>query len=232
MNKDKILLVDSWKNELLTEFSMPYMESLKAFIKKEKRQGKTIFPPSQQWFAAMNYTPLEKVRVVVIGQDPYHGQNQAHGLCFSVPSGIKRPPSLGNIIKEIKADLGIESKAIPPNYGNLSSWAEQGVLLLNAVLTVESGRAGSHQGRGWETFTDSIVMLLNKNFEKLVFLLWGGYAQRKGEHIDRNKHLVLQSTHPSPLSAHRGFMGCKHFSKCNKYLLENKQLPIDWAQIQ
>lgn len=221
---DKIQLEPSWKQRLLPEFSKPYMHSLREFLKQEVKAKKTIFPRGPEYFAAMNYTPFEKVKVVIIGQDPYHGLNQAHGLCFSVKPGVEIPPSLQNIYKEMKTDLGITQ----PKHGYLEAWAEQGVLLLNATLTVESGKAGSHQKKGWEQFTDAVIDHLNREREGLVFVLWGAYAQKKGEFIDRKKHMVLAGPHPSPLSAHRGFFGCRHFSKINEYLKTQGKTPIDW----
>lgn len=201
------------------------MQALRAFLQAEKKQGKQIYPPGELIFNALNTTPFDRVKVVILGQDPYHGPGQAHGLSFSVMPGVPAPPSLQNIFKELEADLGIARAS----HGCLQSWAEQGVLLLNAVLTVEKFKAASHQGKGWERFTDRIVAELNKKREQLVFLLWGSYAQKKGQIIDRDRHLVLQSTHPSPLSAHRGFLGCRHFSQANAYLEKQGLEPIDWA---
>ena len=206
------------------EFSAPYMKTLREFLVAEKQQGKTIYPPGSLWFEAFNRTAFDKVRVVILGQDPYHGPGQAHGLCFSVLPGVKVPPSLMNIYKELHTDLGL----IMPGSGDLNSWSDQGVLLLNATLTVEAHKAGSHQNRGWEQFTDAAIEALNTEAEGLVFLLWGSYAQKKGMQIDQNKHLVLQAPHPSPLSAHRGFLGCKHFSKANQYLSSRGKPEIDW----
>lgn len=220
----EIKLEDSWKRELAPEFSAEYMSELRKFLLQQKMAGKRVFPPGEEIFSALNYTSLEKTRVVILGQDPYHGPGQAHGLCFSVKPGVAIPPSLLNIYKELQADLGIR----PPSHGCLSSWAKQGVLLLNAVLTVEAHKAASHQGKGWERFTDSIINVLNTQKQGLVFLLWGSYAQKKGAMIDRQKHLVLQSPHPSPLSASRGFFGNKHFSKTNAYLEEQGFKAIDW----
>lgn len=200
------------------------MQQLREFLLREKAAKKIIFPRGSEFFAALNHTPFEKVKVVILGQDPYHGVNQAHGLCFSVRPGVDVPPSLRNIYAEIKRDLGIE----PPDHGYLEEWARQGVLLLNATLSVEAGRAGSHQNKGWEQFTDSIIDRLNREREHLVFVLWGSYAQRKGAFIDRKRHLVLTAPHPSPLSAHRGFLGCGHFSKINEYLRSTGQSQIDW----
>jgi len=218
----------SWQAVIGEEFNKPYMQNLRAFLTEEKAAGKTIFPPSPLIFNAFNHTPFEKVRVVIIGQDPYHGldkgQPQAHGLSFSVPEGIALPPSLQNIFKEIEADLNINMG----KKGDLTPWANQGVLLLNATLTVEMANAGSHQKRGWETFTDAAIAALNQHRESLVFVLWGSYAQKKGEIIDAKKHLVLKSPHPSPLSAHRGFFGNHQFSTINEYLMHCGQARIDW----
>jgi uracil-DNA glycosylase len=220
-----IQLHESWLSRLEDQFEAPYMKKLREFLITRKRHQAVIYPPGAQIFNAMNSTPFEQARVVILGQDPYHGPGQAHGLCFSVQHDVKIPPSLANIYREVEADLGIA----PPQHGYLQSWAEQGVLLLNAVLTVERGQAGSHQGKGWETFTDAIVQLLNDQREHLVFMLWGSYAAKKGSVIDRRKHLVLKAPHPSPLSAHRGFLGCRHFSSANDYLLQHQQQPIDWS---
>ena len=220
----KIQLEPSWKSRLLPEFEKDYMKSLSLFLREERSRKKVIFPRGSEFFAAMNHTPFEDVKVVIIGQDPYHGLNQAHGLCFSVRRGVDIPPSLQNIFKEMKADLGIE----PARHGNLEAWAKQGVLLLNATLSVESGKAGSHQKKGWEQFTDAAINHLNRERSGLVFVLWGSYAQKKGEFIDREKHLVLAGPHPSPLSAHRGFFGCRHFSKINEYLKTQGKDPINW----
>ena len=218
----------SWQAMIGAELNKPYMQSLRDFLKQEKAAGKTIYPPSPLIFNAFNQTPFNKVRVVIIGQDPYHGDDkgkaQAHGLSFSVPQGVKLPPSLRNIFKEIEADLDIKMSI----EGDLTPWAKQGVLLLNATLTVEMANAGSHQKRGWETFTDAAITALNKHREGLVFVLWGSYAQKKGEIIDTNKHLVLTSPHPSPLSAHRGFFGNHQFSKINAYLTKRGETTIDW----
>jgi uracil-DNA glycosylase len=217
-------LEPSWLAELRQEFEQPYMKSLREFLVAEKRAGKTIYPASANWFNAFRCAPFASVEVVILGQDPYHGPGQAHGLCFSVPRGVEPPPSLRNIFLELERDLGIA----PPAHGCLESWATQGVLLLNSVLTVERGRPASHQGRGWEQFTDRVVQVLNERRERLVFLLWGSYAERKGRIIDRERHLVLSSPHPSPLSAHRGFIGNGHFSAANRYLAEHGKRPIDW----
>jgi len=214
----------SWLEHLQPEFDKPYMGNLRAFLLEEKRWGKVIYPSSKNWFAALNTTRLPDTRVVILGQDPYHGPGQAHGLCFSVQPGVAVPPSLQNIYRELAADLGLQ----PPTHGYLQAWAEQGVLLLNATLTVESGLAASHQGKGWESFTDAVVELLNRERDHLVFLLWGASAQRKGAAIDRQRHLVLTAPHPSPLSAHRGFLGCRHFSAANAYLAQHGIRPINW----
>lgn len=220
----EVRLHASWKAVLADEFSKDYMLALKAFLLKRKQSGCVIYPPGPQIFNALDCTPFNAVKVVILGQDPYHGPGQAHGLCFSVQPGVATPPSLQNIYKEMEKDLGIKQ----PPHGCLLSWAEQGVLLLNSVLTVEAAQAGSHQGKGWEMFTDQIISALNQQREHLVFLLWGSYAQKKGAFIDRNKHLVLESPHPSPLSAHRGFFGNRHFSTANSYLIENGLSPINW----
>jgi uracil-DNA glycosylase len=222
--KREILLEDSWLRWLQPEFEQEYMQHLRTFLLREKQAGKQIFPPSKLIFNALNSTPFEQVKVVILGQDPYHNPGQAHGLCFSVLPGVAPPPSLLNIYKELQRDAGF----IPPRHGCLAHWAEQGVLLLNAVLTVEAFKAGSHQGKGWERFTDRIVSTLNEHQDNLVFMLWGSYAQKKGDHINRDKHLVLQSAHPSPLSAHRGFLGNGHFSRTNKWLEEHGKSAIDW----
>ena len=220
-----VQLHPSWLQQIGDQFDQPYMKSLKQFLQQEKSAGKVIYPDAQQWLAAFNTTPFDQVKVVILGQDPYHGPGQAHGLCFSVQPGVRTPPSLINIYKEIEADLGIA----PPRHGYLNHWAEQGVLLLNATLTVEQANAGAHQGKGWEQFTDAAIAALNEHREGLVFLLWGSYAQRKGALIDTQKHRVLKAPHPSPLSAHRGFLGCKHFSQTNAYLQQRGLNPIDWA---
>ena len=220
-----IELDPSWLVHLEAEFNAPYMQQLRAFLQQEKQQGQVVFPPGPLMFNALNTTPFNAVKVVILGQDPYHGPGQAHGLSFSVPDGVPPPPSLMNMFKEINTDIGLP---ISKN-GNLTQWAQQGVLLLNATLSVRAGQAGSHQGRGWEQFTDKIIDLLNHKREDLVFLLWGSYAQQKGKLIDTHKHLVLKAPHPSPLSSHRGFFGCKHFSQANRWL-QSKGLPIiDWA---
>ncbi len=221
----EIRLEPSWKTRLAGEFDLPYMQALRQFLLQRKRQGAEIFPPGKEIFNALDSTPFDQVKVVVLGQDPYHGPGQAHGLCFSVQDGVAIPPSLLNIYKEITEDIGVQ---LPAN-GNLQHWAEQGVLLLNAVLTVERGQAAAHQGKGWEQFTDRIVSELNGHREGLVFMLWGSYAMKKGAHIDRGHHLVLTAPHPSPLSAHRGFFGCRHFSKANAWLQQHGQTPVHWA---
>ncbi|MGB8314602.1 MAG: uracil-DNA glycosylase [Aestuariivirga sp.] len=217
-------LHDSWKAPLTPEFGAPYMTALKDFLVAERDKGKRIFPKGSEWFHALDVTPLEKVRVVILGQDPYHGEGQAHGLCFSVKPGVRPPPSLINIYKELQSDLGIA----PPTHGNLETWAKQGVLLLNAVLTVEAGLAASHQGKGWERFTDAVIRLVNDQPRPVVFILWGAYAQKKAAFVDRTRHLVLISAHPSPLSAHNGFFGSRPFSKANAFLVAQGQDPIDW----
>jgi uracil-DNA glycosylase len=224
MDVSQIKLEPSWIQRLGDEFAQDYMTSLRQFLAAEFAAGKTIYPKGAEFFTALNLTPFEKVKVVIIGQDPYHGPGQAHGLSFSVKPGISAPPSLVNIFKELKNDLGLA----PPSHGYLKSWAEQGVLLLNAVLTVEMNRAASHQGRGWERFTDRIVKELNDKREHLVFMLWGSYAQKKCDFVDTRKHLVLRAPHPSPLSAHRGFLGCGHFSMANRYLEQHGLATIDW----
>jgi uracil-DNA glycosylase len=220
-------LIDAWQQQVGEQFAMPYMAELKAFLQAEKQAGKTIFPAGGDIFNSLNRTPFEQVKVVIIGQDPYHGPGQAHGFSFSVLPGVKIPPSLRNIYKELQQDTGLQ----PPSHGCLTSWADQGVLLLNAVLTVEQSNAGAHQGKGWETFTDAVIKVLNEKRERLVFMLWGSYAHKKGKFLDTDRHLVLKSVHPSPLSAHRGFLGCGHFSQCNTYLSDTNQLPINWASV-
>jgi len=221
---DRVKLDPSWKAHVGAWFDRPEMTALGEFLRAAKRDGKVIYPAGAHIFAALDATPFDAVKVVILGQDPYHGPNQAHGLCFSVMPGVATPPSLDNIFAEIERDLGIAR----PDHGYLMSWARQGVLLLNAVLTVERGLAGSHQGKGWEGFTDACVDALNRDREHLVFLLWGSYAQAKGKLIDRRRHLVLKAPHPSPLSAYRGFIGSGHFSRANDYLREHGQTPIDW----
>lgn len=223
--EQNIKLESSWLKELEEEFHKDYMKNLKQFLLQEKQAGKEIYPPGDAIFQALNSTPLDKVKVVILGQDPYHGPGQAHGLCFSVQPGVPVPPSLQNIYKEIQADLGIS----PPSHGYLVPWAEQGVLLLNAVLTVEKHLAASHRSKGWELFTDRVIEVINRKKEEVVFLLWGSYAQKKGAVIDRQRHLVLEAPHPSPLSAHRGFLGCRHFSKTNHYLEQHGLEGINWS---
>lgn len=220
-----IALHESWKAPLLPEFEADYMARLEAFLLGEKAAGKQIFPNSEEWFRALELTPLEKVRVVILGQDPYHGPGQAHGLCFSVQPGVRPPPSLVNIYKELQTDLGISR----PHHGFLEHWATQGVLLLNSVLTVEMTKAASHRGKGWEKFTDAVIRLVNAKTDPVVFMLWGNYAQKKADFVDSARHLVLKAAHPSPLSAHNGFLGCRHFSQCNAFLESKGLPPIDWA---
>ena len=220
-----VKIEDGWNQQLKEEFEKPYFGKLIEFVKNEYKT-KSIYPPGNLIFSAFDSCPFEKTKVVILGQDPYHGPGQAHGLCFSVPEGVMVPPSLLNIYKELKND----SDPHQPSSGNLESWASQGVLLLNATLTVQAHQAGSHQGRGWEEFTDAAIRKLSEEKEGLVFILWGSYAQKKGAVIDRNKHLVLSSPHPSPLSAHRGFFGCKHFSKANTYLSKKGETPIYWVE--
>jgi uracil-DNA glycosylase len=224
-NKREIRLDPSWKKRLENEFAQPYMASLRQFLLERKSKGAVIYPPGDLIFNAMNSTPFKTVKVVIFGQDPYHGPGQAHGLCFSVQDGVAIPPSLLNIYKELETDLDTSR----PVSGNLQKWADQGVLLLNSVLTVERGQAGAHQGKGWERFTDHIVSELNDSRDGLVFMLWGSYAMKKGAMIDRNRHLVLTAPHPSPLSAHRGFFGCRHFSSANAWLEEQGGVSINWA---
>ncbi len=218
-------LHESWRTPLTPEFESDYMGQLRAFLIAEKTSGKRIFPKGSEWFRALDLTPLNRVRVVILGQDPYHGEGQAHGLCFSVKPGVRPPPSLVNIYKELGRDLGIAR----PQHGFLESWARQGVLLLNSVLTVEMAQAASHQGKGWERFTDAIIRLVNARAEPVVFLLWGAYAQKKAAFVDPSRHLVLKAAHPSPLSAHNGFLGCRHFSQANAFLEGNGLAPINWA---
>lgn len=220
-----VRLHPSWLEPLRGEFADPYMASLKQFLLAQKAAGKRIFPAGSEWFRALDLTPLDQVRVVILGQDPYHGDGQAHGLCFSVKPGTRIPPSLVNIYKELQTDLGIA----PARHGFLEHWARQGVLLLNAVLTVEMGQAASHQGRGWERFTDAVVRIVNARAEPVVFLLWGNHAQKKAACVDGGRHLVLKAPHPSPLSAHNGFFGCRHFSQANDFLQSAGREPIDWC---
>ena len=220
----KIELESSWKEKLIDEFNKEYMHSLRDFLKKEKSERKVIFPPGRKIFSALNLTSFKNVKVVILGQDPYHGPNQAHGLSFSVEHGIRPPPSLNNIFKELASDLDIEK----PNHGNLEKWGKQGVLLLNSILTVEKSKPGSHENKGWEVFTDRILFLLNSSKNNLVFILWGKKAQEKGHFIDSDRHMIIKSTHPSPYSANNGFLGSKPFSRTNQYLKKNNIKEIDW----
>jgi uracil-DNA glycosylase len=220
----EVRLEESWKQALAGEFASPYMAALREFLLEEKRRGKTIFPRGSEYFRALDLTPLGQVKVVILGQDPYHGDGQAHGLCFSVRPGVRIPPSLVNIYKELQDDLGIP----PARHGYLEHWARQGVLLLNSVLTVERSLAASHQGKGWERFTDAVIARVNEQERPAVFMLWGSYAQRKAAFVDSRRHLVLKAPHPSPLSAHNGFFGSRHFSRANQFLLSNGLDPIDW----
>jgi len=222
---DRIKLEPSWKARVGDYLKRDEMQALSGFLRERRTKGARLYPPGPQIFAAFDATPFDAVKVVILGQDPYHGPGQAHGLCFSVLPGVPVPPSLDNIFKEIQRDLGIAR----PDHGYLMPWARRGVLLLNAVLTVEEGRAGAHQNKGWEGFTDHVVDILNREREGLVFLLWGSYAQAKGKVIDPRRHRVLKAPHPSPLSAHRGFLGCGHFSATNQYLTQRGQTPIDWS---
>jgi len=214
----------TWADVLAGEREQQYFRELLEFVEGERRAGKTIYPKNSEIFNSLHCTPFDSVKVVILGQDPYHGPNQAHGLCFSVRPPTAAPPSLVNIFQELESDVGVKR----PGHGCLESWAKQGVLLLNAVLTVEEGNPGSHALRGWERFTDRVVKEINERREHVVFMLWGAYAQKKGAHVDRTKHLVLEAPHPSPLSAHRGFLGCKHFSQSNAYLGQQGLTPIDW----
>ncbi len=225
MTDDRVKLEPSWKARVGDYLGRPDMQALGDFLRSEKQAGKVIYPPGPEIFAAFDHTPFDAVRVVILGQDPYHGPNQAHGLCFSVRPGVQTPPSLQNIFKEIQRDLGFKA----PDHGCLTPWADRGVLLLNATLTVQQGLAGSHQGKGWEGFTDAAIDVLNREREGLVFMLWGSYAQKKGQLIDGQRHCILRSVHPSPLSAHRGFIGCGHFSAANQYLEGRGVAPIDWS---
>jgi len=220
----EVKIGETWKAPLSAEFTSPYMGALKAFLVEQKAQGRRIFPRGSEYFRALDLTPLDDVRVVILGQDPYHGEGQAHGLCFSVRPGVRIPPSLVNIYKELQDDLGIP----PARHGFLEHWARQGVLLLNSVLTVEMGRAASHQGQGWERFTDAVIRAVNEQEKPVVFILWGSYAQRKAAFVDRSRHLVLRSPHPSPLSAHNGFFGSRPFSKANDFLEKHGRGRIDW----
>jgi uracil-DNA glycosylase len=225
VNADRVRLEPSWKARVGDWFQRDDMQALSDFLRERRGKGARIYPPMAQVFAAFEATPFDQVEVVILGQDPYHGPGQAHGLCFSVLPGVPVPPSLQNMFKEIQRDLGIA----PPDHGYLMPWARRGVLLLNAVLTVEEGRPGAHQGRGWEGFTDHVVEVLDREREGLVFMLWGSYAQKKGAIVDPRRHRVLRTTHPSPLSAHRGFLGCGHFSAANAYLTRRGAHPIDWT---
>lgn len=227
MTDNPIKLEPSWMKVIGKEFDQPYMGKLRAFLQQEKASGQIVYPKGSEIFNALNTTAFDDVRVVILGQDPYHGEGQAHGLCFSVRRGVAIPPSLINIYKEIESEYGVKM----PRQGDLTAWARQGVLLLNATLTVRQAQAGSHQNKGWEEFTDAIIRAINTSRENIVFMLWGSYAQKKGAFIDRNKHLVLQAPHPSPLSAHRGFLGCGHFKKANDYLLQNGRTAIDWTNL-
>ena len=222
---DRVKLEDSWKTALRDEFEQPYMRELGDFLRREKASGKVIYPPGPLIFNALNSTPLEQVRVVILGQDPYHGSGQAHGLCFSVQPGVAPPPSLQNIFKELKRDLNLEI----PGHGYLQHWADQGVLMLNTSLTVEQGMAGSHAKMGWQRLTDRIIELVSERRSSVVFMLWGAHAQSKAKLIDPTKHLLLKSVHPSPLSAHRGFIGNGHFSRANQFLKQQGLAPIDWT---
>ncbi|TWI58720.1 uracil-DNA glycosylase [Pseudomonas duriflava] len=224
-SEDRIKLEAGWKAALRDEFEQPYMKQLGDFLRQEKAAGKVIYPPGPMIFNALNSTPLGQVKVVILGQDPYHGPGQAHGLCFSVQPGVPAPPSLQNIFKELKRDLNLPI----PDHGYLQYWAEQGVLLLNTSLTVEQGKAGSHANTGWQRFTDRVIQIVSEQRNHLVFLLWGAHAQSKEKLIDTQKHLILRSPHPSPLSAHRGFLGNGHFSRTNKFLEQSGLEPIDWA---
>lgn len=222
---NQVQIAESWKEQLQHEFDQPYFSALRLFLREQKSAGKIIYPPGSQIFAAFDYTSFNDVRVVIIGQDPYHGQGQAHGLCFSVNKGIAVPPSLQNIYKELQTDIpGFQV----PRHGDLTHWAKQGVLLLNATLTVEKDKAGSHQGKGWETFTDAVIKQVSSQKEHVVFLLWGRFAQGKTPLIDASRHLILSAAHPSPFSAYNGFFGCKHFSQTNAYLTAHGLTPVNW----
>lgn len=218
-------LPQDWQTPLRAALATPETLALQGFLDAELAAGKTIFPPQGAWFRALELTPLDKLRVVILGQDPYHGPGQAHGLCFSVPPGVRPPPSLTNIYKELGRDLSLPR----PPHGFLEHWARQGVLLLNSVLTVEMAKAASHSKKGWEPFTDAIIARVNDKAEPVVFMLWGAYAHKKAANVDGRRHLVLKAAHPSPLSAHTGFLGCKHFSQCNAFLVSNGVPPIDWT---
>ncbi|HEV7435689.1 MAG TPA: uracil-DNA glycosylase [Pseudorhizobium sp.] len=221
---EEVKLEESWKQALAPEFSNSYMSELRGFLLSEKQAGKRIFPKGAEYFRALDLTPIDQVKVVILGQDPYHGHGQAHGLCFSVRPNIRIPPSLVNIYKELQTDLGIP----PAKHGFLEHWARQGVLLLNSVLTVEEGRAASHQGKGWERFTDAVIRVVNERCDGVVFMLWGSYAQKKAAFVDTGRHLVLRSPHPSPLSAHNGFFGSRHFSQANDFLVSRGRTAIAW----
>lgn len=218
------VIEERWKSVLMDQFQSPYFRTLKEFLVEEKKKY-TLYPPGRHIFNAFQRTPFDRVKVVILGQDPYHGNGQAHGLCFSVPQGIPKPPSLVNIFKELHSDLGIPI----PEHGNLEKWADQGVLLINATLTVRDSQAGSHQKRGWETFTNRVIEVVSQEKSGVVFLLWGRFAQAKESLIDNSKHLILKSAHPSPLSAYNGFFGCRHFSKTNDYLKKQEETGIDWT---
>ncbi|MCS7162653.1 MAG: uracil-DNA glycosylase [Bacteroidia bacterium] len=223
----EVRLEPSWKALLAEEFSKPYFEALVAFLRSEKQRGKVIYPPGPQIFRAFDLCPVDKVKVVILGQDPYHGPGQAHGLCFSVPKGVPPPPSLQNIFRELEADLGFP----PPAHGDLTGWAEQGVFLLNAILTVEAHKPTSHRGIGWETFTDRVIAQIARVRPHVAFLLWGQYARSKKHLIDSTRHLILEAAHPSPYSAEKGFFGCRHFSRANAFLIEKGLAPIDWGRL-
>jgi uracil-DNA glycosylase len=219
-----IKLQESWLQKLHPEFEATYMIALKTFLSQQREAGKTIYPKASEWFAALNATPLQTVRVVILGQDPYHGEGQAHGLCFSVREGVRPPPSLLNIYKEMKSDVNFD----PPQHGNLEPWTKQGVLLLNSVLTVEANQAASHAGKGWEKFTDAVIREVNALPHPVVFILWGNYAQKKAAFVDASKHHIIKSAHPSPLSAHNGFFGSRPFSRANAFLQSQGNAVIDW----
>lgn len=236
-----VVIDPSWRPLLDAEFASDYMGELRTYLAERKARGATVYPHSSEWFNAFALTPFEAVKVVILGQDPYHGPGQAHGLSFSVPEGQRPPPSLLNMYKEIVAELGESAEATPADTrsrlverrcGNLEPWARQGVFLLNSVLTVEHGEAASHQGRGWESFTDAVIRALSAEREHLVFLLWGSYAQKKGQIIDSKRHKVLRAPHPSPLSAHRGFFGCGHFRETNEWLVAHGREPVDWFDVR
>jgi len=229
LQNENFVLESSWKIRLLPEFSKPYMQKLKKFLNAEKASGKKILPPDSEIFAALDACPFEKVRVVILGQDPYHGPGQAHGLCFSVREGTPLPPSLKNILKELQSDCGVTVSDSGDPVGDLTPWAHQGVLMLNTILTVESGKPESHRGKGWEQFTDRILEILNSERDGIVFVLWGSNAQSKASLIDASRHLILKAPHPSPLSAYRGFFGCGHFSKTNAWLQSLGQEQINWS---